>query len=67
MEKLLDIRYPPYAGKLAKFKRMNELRPNFDREGRVKVSLLKWLITLGGGSAGAAMKRYLVVVLGESI
>ncbi|KAF2119445.1 Aldehyde/histidinol dehydrogenase [Lophiotrema nucula] len=41
MEGLLDVRYPPYsAAKQKKFAGMNELKPNFDREGR----------TLGWGS-----------------
>lgn len=64
---MLSIRYPPYAGKLGKFKKMNELRPNFDRDGKVTVGLLRWLVALGGGNAGAAVKRYIVVVLGQYI
>ncbi|KAH5054074.1 aldehyde dehydrogenase [Parastagonospora nodorum] len=35
LEGLMDVRYPPYtAKKLKKFAGMNELKPNFDREGR---------------------------------
>ena len=33
MESLLDVRYPPYDGKLAKFRKMADLKPDFDREG----------------------------------
>ena len=33
MEWLLDVRYPPYAGKLAKFRKMADLKPDFDRQG----------------------------------
>lgn len=35
LEAMLDIRYPPYTSKkLKKFVGMNELKPNFDRQGR---------------------------------
>ncbi|KAF2237956.1 aldehyde dehydrogenase [Viridothelium virens] len=63
MEGLLKIRYPPYAGKIKQFKRMNDLKPNFDREGRVRYSLLSWLLTLGTGSTSGAVKRYILVAI----
>ncbi|KAG8529544.1 uncharacterized protein KY384_006181 [Bacidia gigantensis] len=40
-EKLIAMRYPPYAGKLEQFKRLGSLKPNFDRDGKVKVGLLR--------------------------
>ncbi|KAF2157579.1 aldehyde dehydrogenase [Myriangium duriaei CBS 260.36] len=32
-EKLLDIRYPPYAGKIPKWQAITDLKPNFGRDG----------------------------------
>jgi beta-apo-4'-carotenal oxygenase len=64
MEKMLDIRYPPYEGKFAKFAKMTNLKPNFDRDGKVKFNPLTWLFTLGAGSASGGAVRALVVVLG---
>lgn len=66
MEGLLDVRYPPYEGKLAKFKRMSELKPNFDRDGNVKLSLVSYIFSLGAGSKTGALVRYAMVLLGKS-
>ncbi|MCJ1250725.1 hypothetical protein MMC30_007953 [Trapelia coarctata] len=66
MESLIDVRYPPYKGKLEKFQKMTNSKPNFDREGRVKFSLVSYLLTLGAGSAMGGLARYAIVVLGES-
>lgn len=65
MEGLISIRYPPYAGKWAKAKKMNELKPNFDREGKVKTSLFRYLLTLGAGSLTGGMSRFAIILLGE--
>ncbi|KAI4202350.1 MAG: hypothetical protein LQ348_001522 [Seirophora lacunosa] len=62
MERLLDVRYPPYEGKLAKFKQMNELKPNFDRDGKVKLDLVSYLL-LGAGSKAGGLGRYAAVLL----
>ncbi|KAG9242701.1 Aldehyde/histidinol dehydrogenase [Calycina marina] len=44
MEKLLDIRYPPYSTtKLAKFRQSSELKPNFDRNGNQIKGIKYWL------------------------
>ncbi len=70
MESMLTVRYPPYEGKQAKFERMSKLTPNFDREGRVKSSMLTWLtsfLSLGADNKTDAAKRYLVVLLGKFI
>ncbi|KAL8732180.1 MAG: hypothetical protein Q9166_002927 [cf. Caloplaca sp. 2 TL-2023] len=66
MEGLLDVRYPPYEGKLAKFKKMSELKPNFDRDGKVKFSLISYIFSLGAGSRTGGLVRYTVVLLGKS-
>ena len=65
MEGLLGVRYPPYKGKLAKFLKMNHQKPNFDREGKVKTGLLRFIMTLGAGSVKGGMSRFLVVLLGK--
>ena len=66
MEKLLDVRYPPYDGKLAKFRRTSELKPNFDRDGREVKGLGYWvslLVSLGGDSFKGAVVRWAVLAL----
>ncbi|KAI4195429.1 MAG: hypothetical protein LQ346_003448 [Caloplaca aetnensis] len=65
MESLLDVRYPPYEGKLAKFKQMSELKPDFDRDGKVKFSLVSYMLSLGAGSKTGGLVRYAVVLLGK--
>ena len=65
MEGLLNVRYPPYAGKIKQFQRMNDLKPNFDRDGRTRHSILGWLLSLGSGSTSGAVRRYLLVAICE--
>ena len=65
MERLLAVRYPPYEGKLAQFRYMTQLKPNFDREGNVTPSLASFVSTLGARSKAGGFLRYLVVILGE--
>jgi beta-apo-4'-carotenal oxygenase len=59
MEKLLAVRYPPFAGtgKFEQFAKMSLLKPDFDREGRKKVGMLTYLFTLGSGSAAGGALR----------
>ena len=67
LESILAIRYPPYAGKLAKFKAASVSAPDFDRSGRkVRLGWLRYILTLGGGSARAGAGRAAVVAAGES-
>ncbi|KAL9594157.1 MAG: hypothetical protein Q9219_007194 [cf. Caloplaca sp. 3 TL-2023] len=63
MEGLLDVRYPPYEGKLAKFQKMSQLKPDFDRDGKVKFSLISFILSLGAGSKTGGLVRYAVVLL----
>lgn len=63
MERLLDVRYPPYEGKLVKLRNMSELKPNFDRAGRVKFSLVKYILSLGATSTMGGVTRYALVLL----
>ena len=64
MERLIGIRYPPYEGKLAKLRSMNELKPNFDREGNLKSSLVTSVLSLGAESTVGGLTRFAVVLLG---
>ncbi|EXJ95705.1 aldehyde dehydrogenase (NAD(P)+) [Capronia coronata CBS 617.96] len=59
MEKLLAVRYPPFDGtsKLKQYRAMGILKPDFDRDGRQKIGLLWYLITLGSGSASKGALR----------
>ncbi|MCJ1324691.1 hypothetical protein MMC10_001353 [Thelotrema lepadinum] len=60
LEMLLGGRYPPYTGKkLEQMKGMLNTKPNFDREGRVKVSILSYI--LNGKVVGVG-----AVLMGES-
>jgi beta-apo-4'-carotenal oxygenase len=54
MEKLLAVRYPPFTGtdKFQQFTKMGVLKPNFGRDGEANFSLLRYILTLGTGSAG---------------
>jgi beta-apo-4'-carotenal oxygenase len=65
IEGLIGVRYPPYRGKLARFRAMQELKPGFDRLGRAQSGWLVWLLRLGAAGTGGGVLRYLVLVLGE--
>ncbi|KAF2794016.1 aldehyde dehydrogenase [Melanomma pulvis-pyrius CBS 109.77] len=55
IEGMLDVRYPPYTlKKQKKFAGMNELKPNFDREGRT-IGWVAWLAGLIGMKSVAAV------------
>ncbi|KAH8434960.1 hexadecenal dehydrogenase [Aspergillus melleus] len=62
LESILSIRYPPYAGKISTFKAASGLVPDFDRSGqKVRLGWLRYILTLGGGSAKAGAGRAAVV------
>ena len=67
MEGMLAVRYPPYDGKLAKFRTMSEAKPNFDREGKVTYGLAGYILNLGAGTKSGGLLRYLAIILGESL
>ncbi|KAF2998274.1 hypothetical protein E8E13_006805 [Curvularia kusanoi] len=49
IEALMDVRYPPYTpAKLKKFSGMNEMKPNFDRNGKVVLGWRGWVMGLLG-------------------
>ena len=63
-ESLLAVRYPPYDGKLKKMRRMQP-KPDFDREGKVKFSLVRYILGLGAASKTGGLMRYFVVLLSK--
>lgn len=66
MEGLLAVRYPPYAGKLPKFRQTSELKPNFDRNGREIKGVKYWLgvvLGLGGEGPKSILFRWTVAVI----
>jgi len=66
MEKLLAIRYPPYDGKLKKFRQTSELKPNFDRDGNEIKGVKYWmgfLINMGGGTPKRVLSKWIVAVI----
>ncbi|KAK8219768.1 Hexadecenal dehydrogenase [Zalaria obscura] len=63
VEGLLSIRYPPYKGKMEKVKKMSEMKPDFDREGRVvKPGWLVWAFLLGGNGFVQGLGRWAVIL-----
>jgi beta-apo-4'-carotenal oxygenase len=68
LEALLGVRYPPYKGKYKQYAKMSVSAPNFDREGNVKFSLFKYLLTLGSGSAkGGVLRAALLAALAVAV
>ncbi|KAB8079247.1 Aldehyde/histidinol dehydrogenase [Aspergillus leporis] len=66
LESILAIRYPPYAGKLSKFQAASTLVPDFDRNGnKLRCGWLRYILTLGGGTAKAGTGRAVVVAAGK--
>lgn len=61
IERMLAVRYPPYEGKIAKFRKMNEQKPNFDRDGNVDPGLAINLLTLGTGTATGGFARVVAI------
>jgi len=60
MEALIAIRYPPYGGKLSQFKFTQDLKPNFDRQGRPVQGLISWILRFGAGSNLGALLRFIL-------
>ncbi|KAK2739855.1 hypothetical protein FQN57_006431 [Myotisia sp. PD_48] len=66
VERVLSIRYPPYAGKLKGFLGSSRLKPDFDRQGRKVYGLfdwITWIVTFGGGANKSGVARTAVVTL----
>jgi beta-apo-4'-carotenal oxygenase len=62
IEGMLDIRYPPYTqDKFKKLKKMTELKPDFDRNGRATGGWFWWTLGLGGKSNVTAVSRWAIV------
>merc|ERR1712144_135312 len=55
IEGMLAIRYPPFTDdKLKQFRKMQDMKPDFDRQGNPTGGLVWWLIGLGGRSKTSA-------------
>ncbi len=68
LEKLLAVRYPPYKGKYEQYAKLSVLKPNFDREGNAKFGLIRYMLTLGSGTAtGGAMRAALLAALAVAV
>lgn len=65
-DKLLRVRYMPYSeSELARFQRMSQSTPNFDRNGDVVKGFkyyLGLLFSLGGKSASGSVARWVVLL-----
>ncbi|KAI9851238.1 MAG: hypothetical protein M1838_004157 [Thelocarpon superellum] len=64
-ESLIAFRYPPFVGtnKQKMMQRMTKVKANFDRDGRVHLGIITWILTLGGGSVQSALGRFFVAIL----
>jgi len=63
IEGMLDIRYPPYTlAKQKKFAGMNEIKPNFDRNGK-EIGRIWSILGLGARSKGKGVGRWLALLL----
>ncbi|EDN10602.1 conserved hypothetical protein [Histoplasma mississippiense (nom. inval.)] len=65
VERMLSVRYPPYAGKLRSTLRHRTVAPNFDRSGRTTTGFwgwIIWFITFGGGANKSGASRAAVAV-----
>ena len=63
LEGMMSVRYPPYKGKLEKMRQMGSLKPNFDRDGKVKFSLVSYILSLGAGSKTGGLIRYVFLIV----
>ncbi|KAF2223972.1 Aldehyde/histidinol dehydrogenase [Elsinoe ampelina] len=63
-EKLLDIRYPPYKGKIEKLASFTDLKPDFDRDGKVRSrGVINYILGLGGKTITESVVRWTVVLV----
>ncbi|EFE37950.1 hypothetical protein TRV_07386 [Trichophyton verrucosum HKI 0517] len=68
VERILSIRYPPYIGKLGKYKAASLKSPNFNRAGERTYGLLEWItwfITFGKGPNRSGAARATAAALGK--
>ncbi|PYH46787.1 hexadecenal dehydrogenase [Aspergillus saccharolyticus JOP 1030-1] len=62
VESALAIRYPPFGKKQDFFIKAGSLTPDFDRNGqKLRLGWLRYLLTLGGGSAKSGVTRATIV------
>jgi hypothetical protein len=62
------VRYPPFEGKFEQYAKMSVSKPNFDRDGKVNFSILRYVLTLGTGSKSrGAMRAALLGVVAVAL
>lgn len=67
-EMLLDLRYPPYAGKISKLQALTDKKPNFGRDGMVKPrNALVFLLMLAARTPVAALGRWLALAAAVAV
>ncbi|PGH15340.1 hypothetical protein AJ79_02506 [Helicocarpus griseus UAMH5409] len=67
VERVLAVRYPPYAGKLESTLKNSAVAPNFDRNGKTTTGFFGWLVwflTFGGGATKSGAGRAAVAAVG---
>ncbi|KAK3704724.1 Hexadecenal dehydrogenase [Vermiconidia calcicola] len=63
IESMLDVRYPPYTPeKMKKLRKMTDLKPDFDRQGRRTGRLVWWVLGLGGSGKASVGARWALLV-----
>ena len=64
IEGMLDVRYPPFtAEKFKRLRKMTDLKPDFDRDGKPTGGLVWWTLGLGASSKAAAATRWALVAI----
>lgn len=64
MERILELRYPPYSdAKLKWLKMLTDLRPDFDRQGNTARGFFDWALSLGAGGKKSIAFRWMLVAL----
>jgi hypothetical protein len=64
IKSLLNVRYLPFESKFEQYAKTSVLKPNFDRDGNVNFSILRYVLTLGAGSkSGGTIRAALLGVV----
>lgn len=64
IEGMLDVRYPPYTmDKMKSFRRMNDMKPAYDRNGLPVGGMVWWVLGLGAKGKTGALRRWALLVL----
>lgn len=67
-EKLLDIRYPPYTGKLNTLKKLTDAKPDFGRDGKaIPRSFVALLLMLGARDTTSGLVRWALLAAAYAV